>query len=171
MGFKKSESELKKEDVLVALLEANECMAKQLEEMSQKIDAMDRSNKKFMMTASMQKIDLLEKEIISMRKGAISLVDNIDNLLSVMYDTAPNDVKKGVSGFMKGIQDTLSIFDLEEISVQIGEEFNSKLHESRENAKDEKYADGVILGLIKRGYKEVSSGRVIRPVQVIVNKK
>ena len=166
-----AENELKKEDVLVALLESNETMAMQLTELSQKMEAMDRNNKKFMMTASMQKIDLLEKEIVSMRKGAISLMDNVDNMLSAMYDTATEDVKKGVTGFMKGIQDILTVFNLEEISVQIGEEYDSSLHEAKEIVRNEKYANEVIVGLIKRGSKEASSGRVIRPVQVIVNKK
>ena len=165
------EVELKKDDVVRTLLESNQIMTQQLAELSQKIESMDRSNKKFMMTASMTKIELVEKEIISMRKGAISLMDNIDNMLSAMYDTATDDVKKGVTGFMKGIQDILAVFNLEEISVQIGEEYDSSIHEAKEIVKNEKYANEVIVGLIKRGYKEATSGRVIRPVQVIVNKK
>jgi molecular chaperone GrpE len=152
------------------LLQNDNTILEQLAELSKKVDAVDRNNKKFLMTASMNKTDELEKRIISMKTSAISILDQVDTLINAIYSDAEDSMKIGIEMFLKGLKENMAGIGLKEIIVNIGDAFDSNIHECVESSSDLRYKSDVIISLIKRGYKDAGNGLVIRPAGVVVNK-
>lgn len=161
----------KNEAMSAAVLMQNDmAILEQLETLNKKVDAIDRNNKKFLMTASMNKNEELEKSVIAMKLGVIAILDQLDILVASLYVDADEKTKDGIEMTMKSIKNNLLNIGIEEIEVIIGEAFNPEIHKCLKTVNDDSYNADTINALIKRGYRDTSNKLIIRPAEVIVNK-
>lgn len=79
----------------------------------------------------------------------------------------PAEVEKGVLLIRSQFEDILKKRGLEQIKVEIGEEFNPEKHESMGEVESDKPA-GVIAEIVQRGY--LFRDRVLRPARVRIAK-
>lgn len=152
------------------LLQNDQAILEQLDTLNKKIDSIDKNNKKFMMTASMNKNEVLEKKIASMKISMITMLDQLYILLDSIYEKVDDDSKNGVSMIVNAIKGTLYEAEIEEIPVSIGDEFDPNIHQCVETFSGGERAQDTVSAVVKRGYRDLSTGLILRPVDVIVNK-
>jgi molecular chaperone GrpE len=152
------------------LLQNDQAILEQLDVLNKKIDSIDKNNKKFMMTASMNKNEALEKKNASMKMSMITMLDQLYILLDSIYEKVDNDSKNGISMTVNAINGTLYDAEIEEIQVSIGDEFDPNIHQCVETVSDGESVQDTISAVVKRGYRDLATGLLLRPADVIVNK-
>lgn len=161
----------KEEATSTAILIQNDMsILEQLDILNKKVDVIDRNNKKFLMTASMNKNEELEKTVSSMKLGVIAILDQLDILVASLYDEAGEKTKDGIEMMMESIKNNLLNIGIEEIEVIVGDAFNPEIHKCLETVNDNSYGTDTITDLVKRGYKDTRNKLIIRPAEVVVNK-
>ncbi len=168
-----SEQKDKKKSGAVQLLENDRLILEMLETLTQKLDGMDKNNKKFLMAATMNdgRTEQLEHDIVDMKMGIIGLLDQIDVLLTAILSSESEDLKKGLNSYYRKVQEIACGLGLEVINVTENMKFNSKEMESAEEVQLEDYEDDTVVALLQRGYRDISSGNVLRYAKVSVNKR
>ena len=165
-------NESKSKKISAAILLQNDLeILEQLNLVISKVDAMDKSNKKFLMTASMKKIEELENRIESMKNEVVKILDNIDLITDTLADDASDNVKKGIEMILKGINKSVTEFEIEEIVVNVGDVFNTDMHKCVDKKYDANLDEDIIVRLVKRGYRDSLTGITIRPAEVVINKQ
>lgn len=144
-----------------------------IELLQQKIDGMDKNNKKFLMAATMNdgRAEQLEREIVDMKLGIIGLLDQIDILLTAILSSEADDLKKGLDSYYSKVVEIASGLGLEVINVAENMKFDSKEMECAEAVHLEEYEDDTVVALLQRGYRDISTGNILRYAKVSVNKR
>ena len=144
-----------------------------IELLQQKIDGMDKNNKKFLIAATMNdgRAEQLENEIVDMKLGIIGLLDQIDNLMSAVCSSEADDLKKHLNSYYGKVVEIASGLGLEVINVTENMKFDSKEMESVEAVHLEDYEDDTVVAVFKRGYRDMSTGNILRYAKVSVNKR
>lgn len=102
--------------------------------------------------------------------GLFPVMDNLETALDHLNaDNPAESLKQGVELTLKQMRETLEKFGLEEIKLEVGEEFNPLYHEALMVDNSAEYENNAVLMILQKGYK--LHGRVIRPSKVKVNKK
>lgn len=102
--------------------------------------------------------------------GLFPVMDNFETSLNHINPEAPvESLKEGVELTLKQMRETLEKFGLEEIELNIGDEFNPLYHEALMVECDEEHENNTVLMILQKGY--MLHGRVVRPSKVKVNKK
>lgn len=153
------------------LIEKNDVILHKIEELAEKVDLIDKNNKKFLMAASMNKLNAQENKIKNMKLSVIDILDNVDVLLNQVEKLGDDTLNEGIGMISKGILDSLSDIDLEVIPTAVGDVFNPAIHNCIETGHKEDIAEDTILAINKKGYKDLENGLVIRTTEVVVNKK
>lgn len=141
--------------------------------LQQKIDVMDKNNRKFLMAATMNdgKAEQLGQEIVDMKLGIIRLLDQIDILLTAVLSSEADDLKKGLNSYYGKVAEIASGLNVEEIHIVENMKFNSKEMECAEVVHLEEYEDDTVVALLQRGYRDMSRGNILRYAKVSVNKR
>lgn len=170
MAFKKN-TEI--EDANNLLLERSNEVLNVVNGLKEQLEKMDRTNKKFLMAATMvdSKSELLEKKNKELVYGVISLLDQIDSIISVIHESHNENTNGGLKALYKKTTDIINSLGIEEIDSMIGKLHNPKLQECVESVYDEKLPIGTVLQLYQRGYIEKETRNVIRCAKVSVNGK
>lgn len=141
--------------------------------LQQKIDGMDKNNKKFLMAATMNdgRTEQLEQEIVNMKLGIIELLDQIDILLTTVLSSEADNLKKGLKSYYGKVVKMASELGLKVINVTENMKFDSKEMECVKVVHLEEYEDDIVVELLQRGYIDMSSGNILRYAKVSVNKR
>ena len=144
----------------------------QIESLHQKIDGMDRNNKKFLMAATMNdgRSEKLEQDIINMKMGVIELLDQIDVLLSAVFSSEAENLKKGLHAYYNKIAEIASGLGLEEIKAAEGMKFNPEEMECTEAVHLDGRGDDTVVAFTQRGYRDKNNGKLLRCAKVTVNR-
>ena len=172
--IKKTTAQKEAKKVTVSQLFQNDMLLlEKMELLQQKMDVMDKNNKKFLMAATLNdgRAEQLEQEIVNMRLGVISLIDQIDILLSAVFASEAEELKKGVESSYTKIVEIASELGVEEINATENTKFDLKEMECEKAVYMEEYDDNTVVELIKKGYKDISTGKILRYAKVIVNKQ
>ena len=139
------------------LFQNDEMILEKIELLQQKIDGMDKNNKKFLMAATMNdgRAEKLEQEIVDMKLGIIGLLDQIDILMTAVLSSEAGDLKKGLNSYYGKVVEIASGLGLEAISVAENMKFDSKVMESADAVQLEEYEDDVVVALLQRGYRDL----------------
>lgn len=169
----KMEKKAEKKKQLVQLLENDTAILEKIELLYDKVDNMDKTNKKFLMAATINdgRSEQLEKDIVKMKMGIIELLDQIDMLLSVAFLNESEDLKKGLDLYYRKVADIASGLGIEEIPVATNMKFNPKEQECVEEVHLEEYEDDRVTTLRERGYRDKSNGKILRCAKVSVNRQ
>jgi len=98
------------------------------------------------------------------------VMDNFETALDHINPENPAEsLKEGVELTLKQMREVLEKFGLEEIGLEIGEDFNPLYHEALMVESSDEYENNTVLMVLQKGYK--LHGRVVRPSKVKVNKK
>ncbi|XOB65831.1 nucleotide exchange factor GrpE [Deferribacteres bacterium DY0037] len=102
--------------------------------------------------------------------GLFPVMDNFETSLDhINPDNPVESLKQGVELTLKQMREVLEKNGLEEIELNIGDEFNPLYHEALMVDNDDNYENNAVLMILQKGYK--LHGRVVRPSKVKVNKK
>lgn len=144
-----------------------------IELLQQKIDGMDKNNKKFLMAATMNdgRAEQLKNEIVDMKLGIIGLLDQIDILLTAVLSSEADDLKKGLNSYYSKVVEIASGLGIEVINIVENMKFDSKEMECAEAVHLEEYEDDTVVALLQRGYRDTSTGNILRYAKVSVNKR
>lgn len=144
-----------------------------IELLQQKIDGMDKNNKKFLMAATINdgRTEQLKNDIVDMKLGIIGLLDQIDVLMTAVLSSEADDLKKGLNSYYGKVVEIASGLGLEVINVTENIKFDSNEMECAEAVHLEEYEDDTVVALLQRGYRDVSSGNILRYAKVSVNKR
>lgn len=165
-GDTKGVQEPKKE--VDILLESNRKILAGMAELGQKLDAMDKTNKKFLMATTMGKQDVLEKENLRLKKGSVTLFEQIELLLSAVYDKVDDGTRQGMETSYRQAFKTLEEMGLEVIQPQGGEAFNPEEQECIKSVVSDD-VDGIIVAeLVQNGYKDKATGHILKCAKVVV---
>lgn len=177
--FDKSKSEVEdaeqkvvKKITALQLFQNDVVILEKIELLQQKIEGIDKNNKKFLMAATMNdgRVEQLEQEIVDMKLGIINLLDQIDVLISAMLASEAHDLKKGLSSYYNKVIEITSGLGLDVINATENMKFDSKEMECTEVVHLEEHEDDTVVVLLQRGYKDMSSGKILRYAKVSVNK-
>ncbi|MDD4036304.1 MAG: nucleotide exchange factor GrpE [Bacilli bacterium] len=113
---------------------------------------------------------LLKYSNMDIVRDVLPILDNFERAIDMDDDNPDDEVSKFLEGFIiiyNRFKETLSKYEVEEIEA-LGEQFDPNLHEAVmvEHEKDKE--SGIVLEVIKKGYK--LKDRIIRPSMVKVNK-
>ena len=138
------------------LFQNDELILEKIELLQQKIDGMDKNNKKFLMAANMNdgRAEQLEQGIVDMKLKIIGLLDQIDILLTAVFSSDANDLKKGLNSYYNQVVEIASGLGLEVINVAENMKFDSKIMECKEAVHLEDYEDDAVVSVLQRGYAE-----------------
>lgn len=164
----------KEKKVSVAeLLKNDEAILEGISVLIQKMDSMDKNNKKFLMAATIsdERTEHLEETIHHMKMGVIALLDQIDFMMSAVCSGKENELVQGFTVFQHKIAEIITDMGLEEIPVTEKMKFNSKEQECSHTEHREDYEDEVIVALLHRGYRDKKNGKILRFAAVSVNKR
>lgn len=155
------------------LFQNDELILEKIELLQQKIDGMDKNNKKFLMAATMNdgRAEQLEQEIVDMKLGIIGLLDQIDILMTAVLSSEAGDLKKGLNSYYGKVFEIASGLGLEVINVAENMKFDSKEMECENTVHLDEYEDDTVVALLQRGYRDMSSGNILRYAKVSVNKR
>lgn len=155
------------------LFQNDELILEKIELLQQKIDGIDKNNKKFLMAANMNdgRAEQLEQGIVDMKLKIIGLLDQIDILLTAVLSSDANDLKKGLNSYYNKVVEIASGLGLEVINVAENMKFDSKIMECKEAVHLEDYEDDAVVSVLQRGYRDIRSGNILRYAKVSVNKQ
>lgn len=167
------QDEPKKRKTSELILEKDIEILEKITAMSERLDSIDKNNKKFLMAATMKddKTQLLEKENKRYLDGMIGLLDQIDVLLNVVANSNMGEAIIGLDAYYRKIAEVAENAGVVEIPVSVGDKFNPNLMESIGNANDENAEADTVVELCKKGYMTKENSNIIRFPQVTVNKK
>lgn len=157
----------KSKEILGGLLQHDREILLKLDDIIQKVDTIDRSNKKFLMTALQNdgNEEKRENENYRLKMGIISLLDEIENVLLSCRGNVEEDIQYGLDIIEKNILQITNGMQIEEIPAKAGDEFDPELHKC-EFSEDE--PQGVISEVIKKGYRDIKDDKVLRYALVAV---
>jgi len=114
--------------------------------------------------------DKLKFANLNLIAGLFPVMDNFETALEHINPENPvESLKEGVDITLKQMREVLEKNGLEEIELNIGDEFNPLFHEALMVDSDDKYDNNAVLMILQKGYK--LHGRVVRPSKVKVNKR
>jgi len=157
----KSEIEILQEQNMRLLEQAEESKDKELRAVAEMENVRKRLVKEFD-----DKLKFSNQNLIA---GLFPVMDNFETSLShINPDNPAESLKEGVELTLKQMREVLEKFGLEEIELNIGEEFNPLYHEALMVEANPEYENNAVLMILQKGYK--LHGRVVRPSKVKVNK-
>ncbi len=166
------DKEMEKDLELENTLPQNSCGKKilaRLDLLHDKLDAMDKSNKKFIMMATMGRMDALEKENADMKMALISILDYTELLLSAVPLANEESLQDSMEKYYRKISRLTEPFGIQKIPVRVGDHFNPKEQECVDTAAREDCGDNTIVEIIQCGYLD-KAGSILRYAKVVVNK-
>jgi len=102
--------------------------------------------------------------------GLFPVMDNLETAMEHINPENPvESLKKGVEITLNQMRSVLEKHGLEEIELNVGDDFNPLYHEALMVENSDEYDNNAVLMVLQKGYK--LHGRVIRPSKVKVNKK
>ncbi|QFJ54339.1 nucleotide exchange factor GrpE [Pseudobutyrivibrio xylanivorans] len=152
------------------ILQNNEIL-NQLQDISNKIDTLDKSNKKFLMSASINKTEYLEQRIKNIKNGIIGILDNVDILALQMKSIDNENIQAGIDMVLGELKKEIHSVEIKEIEVKTGDKFDPDFHNCIETYFDDNYQEDTILSVRKKGYLDLDNNLVIRTAEVVVNKR
>jgi len=156
-------------DELTLLKEENEKLKADFEEakMSELRAIAEMENVRKRLTKEFDdKLKFSNQNLIS---GLFPVMDNFETALNhISEDNPVESLKQGVDLTLKQMRETLEKFGLEEIELEIGDEFDPLFHEALMVDTVAEYENNKVLMILQKGYK--LHGRVVRPSKVKVNK-
>ncbi|MDR2301440.1 MAG: nucleotide exchange factor GrpE, partial [Deltaproteobacteria bacterium] len=107
----------------------------------------------------------------SVIRDLLPFLDNLNLALRFadLNDPGVKNLAEGVRMTLKGCLDKLSDWGLKEVSAQKGDVFDPNFHEAIGQDVDPELPDKAIIKMVGKGY--TLHGRLLRPAQVLVNKK
>lgn len=107
---------------------------------------------------------------LSLISALFPAMDNFETALNhISGDNPVESLKQGVELTLKQMRETLEKYGLQEIELNIGDDFNPIYHEALMVDSDENYDDNKVLMVLQKGY--TLHNRVVRPSKVKVNKR
>ena len=162
--------EVGKDGEVTQLLENDMAILEKIDLIYQRIDGMEKSNKKFFMVTTGNRIEQLENQIVNMKRGMIELLDQIDFLMSAVAVSGAEDLQKGMMPYYGKVFEIASKLGVEEIPFKENTLFNAKEQECVEQVFMDGYEDDYVVELVRRGYRDKESGQILRYMKVTVNK-
>lgn len=155
------------------VLKKNEEILDRVNELKEQMDRMERSNKKFLMAATMGdgRIERLTNRNEELVEGIMELLDQIDVLENIVKEFGNEKMMEGFLSCGKNIEKILYHLGIEEIPVVIGNEHNPEYQECIASTNIEDAVDSAIVELYQRGYRHRVTGSVLRYAKVVVNRK
>jgi len=158
----KSEIEILQEQNMRLLEQMNEAKDSELRAVAEMDNVRKRLVKEFD-----DKLKFSNQNLIA---GLFPVMDNFETSLShINPDNPVESLKEGVELTLKQMREVLEKNGLEEIKLEVGDEFNPLYHEALMVDCDDSYDNNTVLMILQKGYK--LHGRVVRPSKVKVNKK
>lgn len=169
----KTENKNSKKITKLQFFQNDKVILEKIELLQNKIENMDKNNKKFLLTATMNdgRTEQLEQEILDMKMGIIGLLDQIDILLTAVFSSEADDLKSGLNSYYGKVVEITSSLGLEVMNVKENMKFDSRKMECENTVHLEEYEDDTVVDLIKRGYRDMSNGNILRYAKVSVNKR
>lgn len=157
----------------IKLLENDAAILESIQALYQKVDSMDKGNKKFLMAATLNggKTEGLEKELYHMKMNMVALLDQIDLLVSAICSNNVEEMKQNLGVFRSKIVQLAVSSGLEEIEAECGSQFQAQEQECIESVSRMEQEDNTIVDLFQRGYRDKTNGKVLRCAKVSVNKR
>lgn len=173
MDDEKTEKKSSKKITKLQFFQNDKVILEKIELLQNKIENMDKNNKKFLLTATMNdgRTEQLEQEILDMKMGIIGLLDQIDILLTAVFSSEADDLKSGLNSYYGKVVEITSSLGLEVMNVKENMKFDSRKMECENTVHLEEYEDDTVVDLIKRGYRDMSNGNILRYAKVSVNKR
>lgn len=144
-----------------------------LNQLQEKVDAIDKSNKKFLMAATMGRMELLEKENTDMKKALIHILDQTDWLLSAVLSGPAGregSLYSSVELYHRKVFELAEPFGIEKIPIQVGDPFNPKEQQCTEIVSQPDREDDTVAEIIQCGYYDKTGGGILRYAKVAVNR-
>lgn len=163
-------SEEGRKEEVERLLENDLAILEKIDLIYQRIDGMEKSNKKFLMITTGNRIEQLEKQLVDMKRGIIELLDQIDFLMSAVAVSGTEDLQKGMMPYYGKVFEIAAKLGIEEIPFEEKSQFNAKEQECVDKVCVEGYEDDCVVELVRRGYRDKVNGQILRYMKVIVNK-
>ncbi|MGE4318326.1 MAG: nucleotide exchange factor GrpE [Deferribacterales bacterium] len=114
--------------------------------------------------------DKLKYSNLNLISALFPVMDNFETALDhISGDNPLEALKEGVNLTLKQMRETLEKYGLQEIELNIGDDFNPLYHEALMVDCDDSYENNTVLMVLQKGY--TLYGRVVRPSKVKVNKK
>lgn len=114
--------------------------------------------------------DKLKYANLNLIAGLFPVMDNFETALGHINPENPvESLKEGVELTLKQMREVLEKNGLEEIELNVGDDFNPLYHEALMVDNSDEYENNAVLMIFQKGYK--LHGRVVRPSKVKVNKK
>jgi molecular chaperone GrpE len=164
-----TQPETEEKDELTLLKEENEKLMAELEEAKNSelraIAEMENVRKRLTKEFD-DKLKFSNQNLIS---GLFPVMDNFETALNHINPENPvESLKEGVDITLKQMRETLEKYGLEEIKLEVGDEFDPLYHEALMVDTEEGYENNKVLMILQKGY--MLHGRVVRPSKVKVNK-
>lgn len=118
------------------------------------------------------KIQIAKKEAqhsfnISLENVLSDFIPSIEELNLALKTLSNSKDQEGISLIIKNLKQTIGRYGVEEVSPQIGEDFNCDFHEAIAEKEDSENI-GKVLEIVKNGYKR--NGKPIVTAMVVVGK-
>jgi len=177
MFFNKKKEQLNRQNSInnnsvAVYLKKDEEIIDKIDKLYQKIEGIEKSNKKFLMTANALfevKQDSKEDENTILKLGIIEMLDQIDVLVPGVNFAVTEDIRKGIESFNAKINEIIAKLGIERIKISEHEKFDSKIMECSEKSHLDGYEDDAVTAVIRTGYIDKRSGQVLRYAKVLVN--
>ena len=148
------------EDGVMRILEA-------ITSLEAKVDSIDKSNKKFLMGASVKKIEALESINKMLNNSLMDLTDQIFMIVMLVNSGKDRELKDGLTSYWQNAVKTLKKIGIAPIASQ--GLFNAEEAECIDTVHKPGIPDDTIVELHQLGYKD-DSGMILRCAKVTVNK-
>lgn len=165
-------NETEKQITGMQLIENDLIIIEQIQQLHDKIDGMDKNNKKFLMASTMNdgRVEKLEKNISEIKLSVINLLDHIEILKSAVEKSDLETLKSGMGVYNNKLNEIILAIGLQPIIIDEKTKFDAREMECTKIVANENYEEQEVVSIEKNGYKDVNTGRVLRYAKVIVNK-
>ncbi len=152
------------------LLGMDEQILDVLNHLRNKIDDMDKVNKKFLMAASNDNAKRQEEENHRLKQCIADMLDQMGMMVAAVQSGGTENLKQGTRQSWSRIVKLSEEVGLYILSANPGEPFNPTEQKCLKTACRPDMEDGVVVELLMPGFIDRSSGHVLRYAQVTVNK-
>ncbi|MGA1846077.1 nucleotide exchange factor GrpE [Deferribacter abyssi] len=172
---KKEENEHKKvetqgDDIIKKLENENKELKKQLQEKEETILRLSAELDNFRKRLLRETEEKLKYANQVLLESLLPVIDHLEMALDhIKPDSPVESLKQGVDLTLKQMKDILAKFGLQEIELNIGDDFDPNFHEALMLDYKDDFENNKVTQILQKGY--TLNGRVIRPSKVSVNKK
>ena len=165
------------EDVIEDVIEDNKKLKRNLLSQQSNFDQNIEELKRIIIKENNEEILKLKQEINSRKnkeiadaKNILHIVDEIDSVYNFAIETDNKPLIENLDFTMKVVKKELLEIGIEEIAA-LGGQFTDKLHTCDTAIIDDSKMENEIVKVIKKGYKYMNDGSVLRPAKVIAVRK